>query len=347
MLSLLGSIYGKVIDVRDRLYDLGIFESFDLGAKTISIGNISAGGTGKTPLTLYVAEILADRGERVCILTRGYGRKDPQQRVLVCDGETVLADSHEAGDEPFELAQRLIGKAIVIADADRVAAAEWAKRKFGITAFVLDDGFQHRKVKRDVDIVCIDATDPFGGGNMLPAGRLREPVANLKRADIVIITRADLISEISNLRSEISDLALDAAIFEARTEILGVDSLESFHAKAQRTQSEEHVPAEDLQTIKNIAAFVFCGIGNPENFFKQLKLNNFSIKASHPFRDHHVYTQKNIDDITMQARANNAKLLLTTAKDAVKLMGVKFEIPCYVVEIMITVDDAPAFAAML
>ncbi len=129
MLAILGSIYGKAIQMRNWMYDRGIFRTHDLGARTISVGNITAGGTGKTPLVSYIAKILAARGETVCILTRGYKRKNPRDRVLVSDGKQILADAPTAGDEPFELAQKLIGAAIVIADADRVAAAEWAKKK--------------------------------------------------------------------------------------------------------------------------------------------------------------------------------------------------------------------------
>ena len=185
MLSLLAAIYGKITDLRNRLYDRGVLDTFDLGAATCSIGNVTTGGTGKTPMVAYVAELLASRGETVCILTRGYGRMDPRERVLVSDGKDILADAATAGDEPIELARKLLGKAIIIADADRVSAAEWAKRKFGVTAFILDDAFQHRRAVRDVDIVCVDATNPFGGGKMLPAGRLRESVNGLDRADII------------------------------------------------------------------------------------------------------------------------------------------------------------------
>ena len=128
MLSIAASIYKTIVNARNALYDKGLFETFDLGARAISIGNITTGGTGKTPLVAYVAEILAARGEKVCILTRGYGRENAHKRVLVSDSKQILASPTEAGDEPFELAQKLIGKAIVIADADRVSAAEWAKR---------------------------------------------------------------------------------------------------------------------------------------------------------------------------------------------------------------------------
>src|SRR4051812_24699155 len=127
MLDVLGYIYQEIVKARNTLYDRRVFEVHDLGARTISVGNITAGGTGKTPLVAYIAELLADRGEKVCILTRGYGRKNARARVLVSDGETVLEhDAGKTGDEPLELASRLKGKAIVIADADRVAAAEWA-----------------------------------------------------------------------------------------------------------------------------------------------------------------------------------------------------------------------------
>ena len=348
MLSLLASIYGKVATLRNRLYDLGVFETFDLGARTISIGNITAGGTGKTPLVAYVAELLTASGEKVCILTRGYGRQDAKNRVLVSDGVNILADPREAGDEPFELTQKLLGKAIVIADADRVSAAEWAKRKFGVTAFVLDDAFQHRKVRRDVDIVCIDATNPFGGGKMLPTGRLREPVKNLNRADIVVITRANLVGDISDLKFEISKVNAGAEIFAAKNNIANIARLEEFQAK---TQGEEKKVADDSELTEHAAnstpALAFCGLGNPKNFFEQLQQDNFSITATETFRDHHIYTQQDIVDIEKSARENGAEILFTTAKDAVKLSDLKFEIPCFVVETNMSIDDAENFLSML
>ena len=140
MLTPFSWLYGKIADTRNALYDRGVFVSHSLGARTISVGNITAGGTGKTPLVAHVAKILAERGENVCILTRGYGRENPSERVLVSDGLNILADAKQGGDEPVELAVKLLGKAVVVADANRASAANWAKDKFGITAFVLDDG---------------------------------------------------------------------------------------------------------------------------------------------------------------------------------------------------------------
>ena len=200
MLKLLGKIYGLGADLRNSLYDRGILKTHSLGARTISIGNITTGGTGKTPLVAHVASILSVNGEKVCILTRGYGRDNPGDRVLVSDGTNILVDARTGGDEPVELGRKLLGKAIVVADADRVSAARWAKEEFGITAFVLDDGFQHRRVKRDLDIVCIDATNPFGRGMMLPAGALREPLENLSRADAIVLTRANQVESVDAAR---------------------------------------------------------------------------------------------------------------------------------------------------
>ncbi|MEQ1644597.1 MAG: tetraacyldisaccharide 4'-kinase, partial [Pyrinomonadaceae bacterium] len=295
------------------------------------VGNITTGGTGKTPLAAFVANILAERGETVCILTRGYGRKDAKRRVLVSDGNEVLADVSIAGDEPFELAQKLLGKSIVIADADRVDAAEWARRRFGVTAFVLDDGFQHRKAKRDLDIVCIDATRPDGhrqagslrSGRMLPAGRLREPLHNLDRADVVVITRADLVDDTSNLRSEISDLKLEATIFTVRNKIVNVDE------------------------FRGERVFAFCGLGNPEGFYEQIQRERIDVAETKTFPDHHQYTQKDIDEVEAEAQARGAGVLVTTAKDEVKLSDLKFEMPRHVVRIEIEIDDAEAFAALL
>ncbi len=337
MLSLLGNIYGKVANLRNRLYDRGVLDSFDLGSRTISIGNITTGGTGKTPLVAYVANILAERGEKVCILTRGYGRENPKQRVLVSDGNEIFASVSEAGDEPFELAQKLIGKAIIIADADRVAAAEWAKRKFGVTAFVLDDGFQHRRAKRDVDIVCIDATNPFGGGKMLPVGRLREPLKNLARANAIVITRANMIENTSDFKSQISNFALGAPVFEAENLISNIIVLEEFHAGAAKTQSFD---------IKK-CAFAFCGVGNPDNFFNQIRLEGINVVASDHYPDHHRYSQKDIQKQESAANRANADFLITTAKDAVKLSNLRFEIPIYVVEIKMKLIDEVSFAALL
>jgi tetraacyldisaccharide 4'-kinase len=335
MLSLVAWIYGRGIALRNYLYDKGIFEVHDPGARVISVGNITVGGTGKTPLVAYIAAQLAEQGEKVCIVTRGYGRQDESRRVLVSDGGCVLADAATGGDEPVELAQKLLGKAIVIADADRAGAAEWARRKFDVTAFVLDDGFQHRKVKRDVDIVCVDATDPFGDGKLLPAGKQREPVESLARADVVVITRLEQFGDASNLRSEISDLAPDAVVVGTRTTLLKIREM---------TRSIDTI---DQGEVPGLRHFAFCGLGNPGNFFDLLQQSSVTVLGRRAFRDHHRYTQQDAEEIEHLAAAAGADALITTAKDAVKLAEVELSLPCYIAEIAIEVDDPNAFRRAL
>ncbi|MEP6847803.1 MAG: tetraacyldisaccharide 4'-kinase [Acidobacteriota bacterium] len=331
VLSPAGWLYSRVINLRNSFYDRDVFTSHPLGARTISIGNITAGGTGKTPLVAHVASHLAETGETVCILTRGYGRKNPKERVLVSDRNTVLVDARKGGDEPLELATRLQGKTVVIADADRVAAAKWAVEKFGITAFVLDDAFQHRRAKRDLDIVCIDAMNPFGNGEVLPAGILREPIKNLARADAIVITRCNLVQDLTALRKQIAECAGEATIFESSNTISGFREISEF--------------GESETSGKK--ALAFCAIGNPSNFFKQLSRDGFDLVSKKPFPDHHYYSQEDIGKLEKRARNTQAEILLTTAKDAVKLAGFEFEMPCYAVEGEMSLDDADAFHELI
>lgn len=366
LLSPFGWLYGRAANVRNALYDRAFFASHSLGARAISIGNITVGGTGKTPLVALVAEILSDNGEKVCILTRGYGRVNPKERVLVSDGQNVLVDAKTGGDEPVELAHKLGGNAVIIADADRISAAKSALEKFGVTAFVLDDGFQHRRAKRDLDIVCVDATDPFGGSRVLPAGRLREPIENLKRADAVVITRVNLAGNIEDLRSEISDLNRRAAIFLADNSITRVLPLEEFHAKRQSSQRELNRLASEIgwerlraeggpnNVDEEVSLMAFCALGNPDSFFFMLDdkfeeepMDEFDLGIRKKFPDHHIYCQEDIHLLEKQARECNMDAFLTTAKDAVKLKDLRFEIPCYVVEIDMAISEPDEFHALV
>lgn len=324
MLSLASWTYGKIAEARNALYDRGIFEVHDLGVPTVSIGNLTTGGTGKTPLAAYVAEMLARRGDKVCILTRGYGRDRPGERVLVSDGEVILDDPRTTGDEPLELARKLKGKAIIISDADRVSAGEWARRKFGVTAFVLDDGFQHRQVKRDVDIVCIDATAPFKDARMLPAGRFREPLSSLSRATAAVITRSDLVGRdvISHLRAEISKLNPRLAIFQALNKLGDVSNAD-------------------------LPAYAFCGLANPETFYETLRRNGLTVTGTRAFADHHRYKQNDLAAVEAAARQCGAGMLVTTAKDAVKLADLNFEMPLSVARIELEIDDPERFASLI
>lgn len=334
MLKFLGKIYGGITNIRNTLFDKGTLKSYSLGVRTISVGNVTAGGTGKTPLVAYIANALAERGEMVCILTRGYGRKNPNERILVSDGTNIITNAAITGDEPLELARRLGERAVIVADANRVAAARWAEEKFGITAFVLDDGFQHRRAKRDLDIVCIDATDPFGNGKMLPAGRLREPLENLRRADCVVLTRVDLAEDLDAIRKKISAFT-PAPVFECRTWLEQIVSLPDF----QRGRAvKEFLPEEK--------AFAFCGLGNPAIFFRTVG-ERFDLRGTRAFRDHHVYSKTDIEKIESEAAAAGADVLITTGKDAVKLSEADLKLPCFVATVGIKIDNEAIFQKML
>lgn len=317
-------LHKAILQKRISLYEKGFFKSFSLVAFTVSVGNLTVGGTGKTPLVARAAEILAEAGETVCIVSRGYKRANPKSRVLVSDGEKILADARRAGDEPFELARKLLGRAVVVADANRVAAANWARERFGITAFVLDDAFQHLQARRDLDIVTIDATNPFGNGKLLPFGILREPLQNLERADAVVITRSNLVGTIEDLKTEIRRFNKSCPIFVSENKAAQLFEIKDFSAKTQNVQD-----SKEKSKHKFLA---FCGLGNPNNFFRQLELEDFDLAATEIFPDHYFYRQSDIENLEKKARQLNASALLATAKDAVKLENLKFDLPCFVAE---------------
>ncbi|HEY6805038.1 MAG TPA: tetraacyldisaccharide 4'-kinase [Pyrinomonadaceae bacterium] len=320
----LGTLYGIITRTHARLYERGTFHAATLERPVISVGNITVGGTGKTPMVAWVAQTLASAGKKVCILTRGYKRENPKQRVLVSDGKTVFSKPAEAGDEPYLLASILKGQAAVISDANRFAAGQDAIKHLRTDCFVLDDGFQHFRLARSLNIVMIDATDPWGGGRMVPVGRLREPLTGLKRADCFVLTRCEQVDSIETLRSDLAKLSGDRPIFISRMHTTGVKPLDE----------TIHGPLETM----SIAAF--CAVGNPTSFFEQLRRTSYDVRMEKSFPDHHVYTQTDIDYLNLAAQNSKAEALITTAKDAVKLPGLKFFLPCYFVEIEIEIENA-------
>jgi len=338
-LSPFGWLYGLAAKTRNSLYDRQIFKSHSLGVRTISIGNLTTGGTGKTPLVALVASILAEGGEKVCILSRGYGRKNKAERVLVSDGNTVLCDAVTGGDEPVELAHKLIGKASVVVSADRVTAAEWATMALSPTVFILDDAFQHRRVRRDLDIVCVDSTNPFGNGQILPAGTLRENKENLDRADLIVITRTDLVKDVSDIEKEIRRLNDRAPVFRSANKISGFVPVDEF-TQDIRSDTSAFVKTDS-------PAMAFCGLGNPSNFFRQLEKEGVDLRGRKTFPDHYFYTQKDIDEVAKKARAVGAECLITTVKDAVRLTGLNLPMPIFVATIETHMADPAEFRAAI
>ena len=325
-----------MIDFRNYLYASGLIKSRDLPASTISVGNLSVGGTGKTPLVAYTAQYLANAGEKVCVISRGYGRRNGSHRVLVSDSEQLLCDAESAGDEPFELANQLLGKAVVISDKDRIGAAEFAKSEFGVTVYVLDDAFQHRKAGRDLNIVVIDAMKGFGNYRLFPAGILRESISGLARADLVVLNRFDLSDSPEKIEQIIEETVPGLPVVRSRNEVTGFTRIEEFNCS-----DDTHTPTLDMPV------FAFCGLGNPENFFSTLKLKGISVAASHSFPDHFSYNASDLRRIEAKAREAGCEALVTTAKDAVKLHSLLPALPIYVCRINMIFENEKSITDLI
>jgi len=324
----LSAIYGAITRARLSMYRRGTFRSTKLDRPVVSVGNITTGGTGKTPLVEWVARLLAESGKNVCVLTRGYGRAQANDRVLVSDGKAVFSTPELAGDEAFLLAMNLQGLAAVISDANRIAAGLDAIKHLHTDCFVLDDGFQHLRIVRDLDVVTIDATNPFGGGRLLPEGRLREPLDGLRRAGCIVITRVDQVSETESLIGDIKRYASCPIVTSKMT-------------------TRRLVPLNESPGDFEPPIGAFCGVGNPPSFFRHLERSGYEIVFRKALRDHHHYTQDDIDTISQNARDAGAKSLITTAKDAVKLKSLSLPLPCYSLEIEISIDNEQALRSLI
>ncbi len=320
----LSALYGAITRTRASLYNRGTFRAAKLSKPVISVGNITAGGTGKTPLVEWVARTLAGSGKKVCILTRGYGRNNPKNRVMVSDGTQVFSNPADAGDEPYLLARNLEGIAAVISDANRFAAGEGALKHLGSDCFVLDDGFQHMQLERDLNIVTLDATNPWGEGRMLPIGTLREPLAGLKRADCIVLTRCDLASNLYDIENKAARLSGDRPIFRSKM--------------VTRKIAPISASSSDSTPLTPVGAF--CGVGNPSSFIALLKGFGYDPVVQKFFMDHHRYTQVDMDQLVQLANHAGAKSLITTAKDAVKLQSLNLQLPFFYLQIEIKIENA-------
>jgi tetraacyldisaccharide 4'-kinase len=345
----LSTIYSVATRARLTAYRRGWFSVSKLAAPVISVGNLTTGGTGKTPFVEWVCRLIAagggdaatdgrarqiDQGKkRVCVLTRGYGRTNPGSQVVVSNGSELLANVKESGDEPYVLANNLIGIAAVISNPNRFAAGQWAIENLSSEVFVLDDGFQHLRLARDLDIVTIDATNPWGGGSLLPYGRLREPRAGLSRADCVVITRTEQVEDLAPVKDAVQRLVGTKPIFLSRMATSGVRSLDG------RSIHKESLLSQPLAA--------FCGVGNPESFFSHLRHEGYLPVFTRAFADHHDYNQSDIDRLVQDAKAHGTKALLTTAKDAIKLSALQLELPCHILDIHISIDEKERLVEMI
>ena len=273
-----------------------------LPVPVISIGNITAGGTGKTPLVLHIARHLRDRGYRPGVLTRGYGRNSPH-RILTMAPGTAAGVTH-TGDEPQVILRS--GVAAVGIGADRYDVGALLRERLDCNIMVLDDGFQHLRLARDIDIVLIDALNPFGECELLPLGRLREPMESLGRASLFIVTRSDCVPDTAPIDRKLRQWNAHAPIFRSR--VMPLEWVSAF--------SEERYPAESLPFERTVA---FCGLGNAEAFWRTLRELDLAPLDQVEYSDHHQYTPREARRLGMLGRTLGAQALLTTEKDLVNL----------------------------
>jgi len=291
-LSGLSVPYRAGVAHRNRRFDRGSVKIHSCGVPVISVGNLTTGGTGKTPIVCYLAKWYRDQGTTVAIVSRGYGRGD-----------------RESNDEALELRSRL-PDVPHIQDPDRVEAARIAVEDFGAELILMDDGFQHRRLHRDLNVVVVDATCPFGFGHLLPRGLLREPVGSLRRADLVIVTRCDAVAvqEIATIEAEIRKAN---------------DGIPILHSNHQPTSLLEHPSKKIPIGSENVAAL--SAIGNPEAFEKSLVRCGMNVVDSRQLPDHDEYSTETVDELRdwIESLGNQIERVVCTHKDLVKLSATK------------------------
>jgi tetraacyldisaccharide 4'-kinase len=285
--------YSTAVELRNSLYSKGWLKTHQINTPVISVGNITTGGTGKTPLVIWLCNLLHKMNINCAILTRGY-------KAI-----------QNYSDEPAIFAESC-PQAKVVINPDRIAGANEAIEKHGAKVLIMDDGFQHRRLARDIDIVTIDATCPFGYGKILPAGLLREPASTLKRADAIVLTRCDHISQndLDKLEQELKRINPDMVIARSIHSAICIKLADCSEL--------------DIEQLKGKKVFAFCGIGNPDAFFETIKALGVEIPRAEVYDDHHHYTDKNIGSICKQAKQKDADLILTTQKDWTKITPLDF-----------------------
>jgi len=329
-------VYLTVIKLRNLFFDKNIFKSKKVNANVISVGNITVGGSGKTPLVIFITQMLKSEGKNVGVLSRGYGRKTRGYK-LVSDGNKILTTVSESGDEIYHTV--LECKIPAAVSEDRVIGAEKLIEETGIDTIVLDDAFQHRWIKRDLDIVVIEQRFLTGNNffihNSLPTGNLREPFSGLKRADAIVINRK--FSEGKEIPTDRKKYFEGKKIFTARYEAIGfVDII----------KKDEY----GLKEFEGQKSLVVSGIANPLSFLNALSQTNVDSSNKIIFKDHADYTFKEVQQIRKEFYATNSHSVVTTEKDAVKLMNFAKEfddMDIFYLKIKLVMDDEQSFKELL
>ena len=327
----LSHVFEAVVWVRHFLYDKRIIRHHTLGCQVISIGNLTVGGTGKTPVVEVFARALTRKGRKVAILSRGYKKEEPPllERLtgklllregrtpprVVSDGKTLLLDSALSGDEPYMLASNLPDVAVLV-DKDRVKSGRYAINRLGCDTLILDDGFQYRALKHRSEIVLIDSKNPFGNGHALPRGILRESIRNLRRADHIFITKCD--------GSDNGELKAQIRRFNGRAEII-----ECTH-RPRYLQNVLTTTRQELSFLKGLAVAAVSGIAAPDGFERELERHGARLLLRERFPDHHRYTQQQIIELINHSRDMGAAAIVTTEKDAVRFPRLdRTDVPVY------------------
>jgi tetraacyldisaccharide 4'-kinase len=306
VLNLLSFLYQGIVNLRKLMYSWGIKKQKSLAAKVISVGNITVGGTGKTPVVQLLAKTLVGKGHKVVILNRGYKANFSDEIGLVSDGNEVLMNAEEAGDEAYMLASSLKGIPVIIG-SERSQTGKFACQEFDPDFIILDDAFQHLQVARDYDLVVIDATNPFGNEHLLPRGLLREPLSSLKRAHIFFLTKVDQIGDnkLRDIKKRLIEINPAAMIITTKHNPTYLRKINS------NQQNEINLTGEKILAVS--------GIGNPKAFEETLRGLGAELIDKLRFADHHTYTRKEVLEIYALASEKNVDRIITTEKDAVSI----------------------------
>lgn len=327
LLRLLSHPYTLVLRLRALAYRAGLFRSHRLPRPVISVGNITLGGTGKTPATALIASYFIERGLRVAVLSRGYGGSAEGQLRIVCDGKNLLVGPEEAGDEPCLLARKVPGLMVVIG-SDRYRAGLLALKELDPDLFILDDGFQHLKLKRDLNLLLMDCRRPFGNNRVLPAGFLREPKSALERADLVLLTRCP---EGSAPQAPVPGKPICRSVHR----LAGFRPLEGGELRS-------------FEELKGHRLLAFAGIADPAGFFDGVEKAGAPLVATLAFSDHICYGDAEISAIKRLRIASRSVFMITTEKDAVKLLPYREQLgTVYVAALDLELVDGGVLEEML